>query len=121
MERNNEDTTCVLCDEHITNPLCPACLQEGVLQWLEEQGYHLLALEVSEVTRAVFANSGSTFCIRCDSCMRLCAYCYTKELFEVIRREPMLACEYLAFFSFDLEHAGWEREAALEVGDVWCA
>jgi len=100
-----------MCEEPITNPVCPSCLQEGVQQWLLEQREEPLAEQVSELTRSVFANMGGTFCIKCDSCMSLCAYCYTKEVFDVIKQHPRLVEEYLVYFNFDLGHLGWQREA----------
>lgn len=109
MERENPQ--CVVCEEPITNPICPACLKEGVSQWLLEQGQYGLLGEVDEMTRGVFANSGSTFCIKCDSLMGLCAYCYTKEVFDIVKRHPRLVADYLVYFNFDLGHMGWEREA----------
>jgi|GEM_PF-2359985 len=114
--RNEERRTvatpqCVMCDESITNPICPACLQEGVQQWLMEQRQYALAEEVRDLTRGVFANNGDTFCIKCDSLMGLCAYCYTKEVFNVVKRCPRLINQYLVYFNFDLGHLGWEKEA----------
>jgi len=100
-----------MCQEAITNPICPACLQEGVQQWLLEQRQDELADEVAELTRGVFANTGTTFCIKCDSVMGLCAYCYTKEVFLLIKSRPRLVSQYLTYFNYDLEHLGWEREA----------
>lgn len=106
-----QDTKCVMCDEAITNPICPGCLQEGVQQWLMEQGETALADEVSELTRGNFANWGETACIKCDNLMSLCAYCYTKEVFHVVSRHPRLVSSYLTYFNFDLEHLGWEQDA----------
>lgn len=102
---------CVMCEEPITNPICPACLQEGVRQWLLEQRQEELADEVDELTRNVFANSGETFCIKCDNSMALCAYCYTNEVFGLIKQHPRLVKNYLSYFNFDLDHLGWEEEA----------
>jgi hypothetical protein len=102
---------CVMCDEPITNPICPACLQEGVQQWLLEQGQDALVLEVQELTRGTFANIGLTFCIKCDSVMSLCAYCYTKEVFSIVKEHPRLVENYLEYFNYDLEHLGWEQDA----------
>jgi hypothetical protein len=99
---------CVVCNEPITNP---GCLQEGVQQWLREQRQDELADEVSELTRNVFANHGSMFCIKCDSAMSLCTYCYSKEIFDLVKQRPRLVAQYLTYFNFDLDHLGWEQEA----------
>ena len=104
---------CVMCSEAITNPICPACLQEGVQQWLMEQGQERLADEVNELTRNVFANNGDAFCIKCDSVMSLCAYCYTKEVFHLLSKRPRLMNEYLTYFNYDLEHEGYSKEVSL--------
>ena len=116
MNRNNrgvaDSSECVMCEEAITNPICPACLQEGVQQWLKEQQQDTLVDEVGELTRGIFANHGSTFCIKCGSCMGLCAYCYTKEVFDVIKCCPTLITQYLEYFNYDLGHMGWEQDAS---------
>jgi hypothetical protein len=102
---------CILCEEPITNPLCPACIGSGVRQWLLERGQKTLADSVSEATLRVFANSGETFCIVCNNDMDVCTYCYTKEIFDLVKSHPNLLQEFVMFFNFDLEHLGWEREA----------
>jgi hypothetical protein len=106
-------TECILCEEAITNPICPACLQEGVQQWLFEQGEEKLVDEVNEVTRGVFANNGDTYCIKCDSSMALCAYCYTQSIFNIIKEHPKLLRQYVEYFNYDLGHMGWEQDAEL--------
>lgn len=105
------NSECVMCEETITNPICPACLQEGVQQWLLEQGQAQLADDVNELTRGVFANNGDAFCIKCDSVMSLCAYCYTKEVFNLVKEHPRLVRHYLDYFNYDLGHMGWEQDA----------
>ena len=105
------ENMCVMCEEAITNPICPACLQEGVQQWLMEQRQDELVHEVQELTRCTFANNGDTFCIKCDNLMSLCAYCYTKEVFGLIKHHPDLVESYLTYFNYDLEHLGWEQDA----------
>ena len=111
------ETTCVMCEETITTPICPACIQVGVEEWLLEQREDELANEISELTRVVFANHGDTFCIKCDSVMALCAYCYTKEVFQLIKERPRLVKQYLEYCNYDLEHLGWEQDARQYVDD----
>lgn len=102
---------CVECEETITNPICPACLQVGVEQWLREEHREALVPELHELTRRVFWNDGETFCIKCNNLMSTCAYCYTKAVFDLIRHEPDLLQRYLVYFNYDLGHMGWEQEA----------
>jgi len=109
---------CVMCEEPITNPLCPGCIQEGMQQWLFEQGQDELAHRLRELTRNVFANNGNTHCIKCDSLMRLCTYCYSGQVFTLIKEQPKLVEQYLTYFNFDLDHQGWEQEARKYVTEV---
>jgi hypothetical protein len=99
-----------MCDDAITNPVCPACLHKGVRQWLLEQRELRLAAEVLDATVQDIV-AGSTNCIKCRSPMAVCAYCYTKDIFDVIKRRPALVDNYLIYFNFDLEHLGWEQTA----------
>ena len=109
-------TTCVMCEEAITTPVCPACLHKGVRQWLLEQSETRLADDVLDTTvRDIIG--GSTDCIKCHSPMGVCAYCYTKDVFDVIKRRPSLVNDYLVYFNFDLEHMGWEQSARLITDD----
>jgi hypothetical protein len=117
-ERDWRSTPCVMCEEPITNPICPACLQEGVRQWLLEQRQGQLAAEVRALTSVIFANHGDVFCIKCDSAMALCAYCYTKEVFNVIKDHQHLVKQYLAYFNYDLQHLGWEQDARAYTDDM---
>ncbi len=119
-------TTCVMCDEAITNPVCPNCLHSGVRQWLIEQQELRLAQKVLDITQCNIKNDlhdldknehGNTLCIKCHSPMDVCTYCYTKDVFDVVKSKSSLVAEYLMFFNFDLEHLGWEQDARYIVSD----
>lgn len=101
---------CVECEEPITNPLCPTCLAEGVEQWAHEEGNMILVREVRKLS-AGFVPRGEVTCIKCRAPMDVCAYCYTKSVFALVREYPALLAHYLVYFNFDLEHLGWERDA----------
>jgi ferredoxin len=105
---------CVVCEEPITNPICQECLREAVRQWLMEQGQSGL---MEEVDRMTMSDHDGTTCIGCGNRMRVCAYCYTKDVFHIIEKRPELVPAYLAYFNFDLEHMGWERDARAYVDD----
>ncbi|MDD9953893.1 MAG: hypothetical protein OXR66_06170 [Candidatus Woesearchaeota archaeon] len=104
---------CVVCEEVITNPVCPCCLHEGVGQWLSERGQTKIATQVEWVPHT----TGDTHCIKCDQGMGICSYCYMGEMFDVVKQQPALIKEFLTFFNFDLEHLGWEQEARAYLGE----
>lgn len=103
--------TCTLCEEPITNPICPCCVREGIRQWLHEENQEQLIPSVDEATRNIFRNDGTTDCIKCHSLMSVCVYCYTKEIFHLVKHDPKLLLRYLTYFNYDLGHLGWQREA----------
>ena len=111
--------TCVMCEETITNPVCPACVHKGIRQWLLEQQELHLATDVLEVTLCdsnVHALDNME-CIKCHNSMAICTYCYSKNVFDVIKSKPLLIAEYMMFFNFDLEHMGWEQDARNLIAD----
>lgn len=99
---------CVECEEVITNPLCAACVGEGVQQWLGDERNEALSCAACLATGDC---GGETACVRCGQPMGVCTYCVTKGIFEVVKSHPLLLSRYLAYFNFDLGHMGWEREA----------
>ncbi len=111
--------TCVMCEETITNPVCPDCIHQGIRQWLLEQQELHLATEVQYVTMCDNSvhTADNVNCIKCHKNMAICTYCYSKNVFDVIKFKPYLIAEYMMFFSFDLEHMGWERDARNLIAD----
>jgi hypothetical protein len=113
---------CVACDEQITNPLCAACLGDGIVQWLRERSHSELATDVRALTGQVAISAarkhrkhfrhGPIWCVACGAGMKLCTYCYTRDVFDLIKREQSLVSEFLRFWNFDLDHMGWEQEAS---------
>ena len=105
---------CVLCEEVITNPLCPCCLNEEAQQWLKEQGQDALANETHWISSGLVQN-GSTNCIKCKNPMAVCTYCTTQDMMHVVKHNKRLLEQYLVYFNFDLGHMGWEQEALVEL------
>lgn len=105
---------CVLCEEVITNPLCPCCLNEEAQQWLMEQGYAALADETHWIASSLVQN-GNVRCIKCQNPMAVCTYCTTQDLMHVVKRNKDLLKQYLVYFNYDLAHLGWEQDALAEL------
>ena len=103
------DKNCLVCQETINNPLCQDCLALGIKEWLNEK-------ELNEVlTGMEFERThDSAMCIMCGKPVGICTYCFTKEVYELIKeKHSELVKEYLKFFNFDLEHKGYEYDAIL--------
>ncbi len=92
---------CVVCDEVITQPLCPSCIKEEVATWLAERLPERddLLPRLEELTDEVLLAGGATVCIKCGSRMSLCTRCYTNHLLEWFSKAlPELVEEYKFHF-----------------------
>lgn len=89
--------SCVVCDEAISNPICPDCLAKQMRNWLVEFD-PLLASEVDG-----FSIEGDTTCLFCGQGMSICAHCYSMDVYEQLAvKNAKLAQEFVSHFDFDL-------------------
>ncbi len=88
---------CVECDDIITNPVCPNCLAAQMMVMVGEYDQQLV-----EYVKGINV-SGATKCIICNNPMGLCAHCFSKDVYQLLRskNEP-LSKEFLQRFDFDL-------------------
>ena len=89
--------SCVVCDEAITNPICPDCLAKKMRNWLDEFDPQL----ASEVDG--FSIEGDTTCLFCGQGMSICAHCYSMDVYEQLAvKNEKLAREFVSRFDFGL-------------------
>ena len=90
----NQDASCIICREGITNPICPECIAKEVIHWKPElRGY--LDTPVSR---------GETHCIFCGKSMSICAHCYSMDIFDlVLENYPEEAADFIETFDFGLK------------------
>ncbi|MFT4297821.1 MAG: hypothetical protein ACMXX5_01380 [Candidatus Woesearchaeota archaeon] len=106
MAYKNYEQKCVICEEAITNPICPSCLERQVVHWVGELKPSLIPMlrEIGEsVTAFTHANTG---CIVCGDDMNVCPHCYCKELYDWLKENEhfKLAEEFLKHFNFELNY-----------------
>ena len=94
---------CVECEEVIINPICPDCLSEGIACWVGERLGSAAASAVYDITDALAYQTGSTWCIKCNEPMRVCAYCYTNELMVLLKNHPAVLEQFVFYFGFNFE------------------
>jgi hypothetical protein len=96
-----EMSVCVLCEEQVTQPLCPDCLSRGVEQWLYEKRPELVA-ELKDRTGEI-AYPGGDVCMRCKDSMSICSFCYTKHINSwLMKVDKKLARQHNQIFSLNL-------------------
>ncbi len=93
---------CTMCEEPITNPLCPDCLGQAVSAWLNEQRPRKVAA-LQNLTNSWKSQHGE-HCIRCGQSFVLCTYCYTKDVFNWLR-DGELQVQFLRHFDFLSQNA----------------
>ena len=99
-EVKNMSHRCIVCNEGITNPICPECLGRELEQWLHENGMDYPIWPPKRTKR----NDPKTRCIICGNDMELCAHCFTSDVYEaVLEKRPELKEDYLR--SFDYFHS----------------
>ncbi|MCC7575007.1 hypothetical protein KO361_05425 [Candidatus Woesearchaeota archaeon] len=107
---------CVLCEEYITNPLCPECIGAQIKTWLLEakpELIDLLDLETSKLSQHLF---NKNFCISCKKDMDVCSYCYTEHVLEWLedKLSKELLSDFVKFFHYDFHRKGYFEKARVK-------
>lgn len=89
---------CVLCDESITNPICPECQARQMEQWFNERKLHYIGnlKDMAQITKSY--PEEYTTCIFCGNYMNICSHCFSHGIMEMI--EEKLHDDFLLNFSF---------------------
>ena len=99
---------CVVCDEAITNPVCPECLETEVVTWLHEYNEGLIP-EFYEVSDEILTYGGDTDCILCDRKMCVCTFCYTQHVKNWLRKNPSARKQFRTFFNYGILQSSPEQ------------
>ena len=92
--------TCFVCNEVITNPICPECLKKQMKIWLTNKAPKLTP--ILEIQALSEPEEDNIKCILCGEGMEICNYCYTTEIHELIKlHEPRLAQEFEMVFGLN--------------------
>ena len=102
---------CVVCEDPVTNPICPGCLEKQIRTWLFEVKPSLV-YDLKKWTSVLSdASLGSSRCIICNTKMDVCPYCFTEHILEWLiesKQDKELLTQFLTYFNFDLKHKGYE-------------
>ena len=99
------ETSCLVCGDVITNPICTECLEEGIVDWLAIKNPTLipqvkLLAEISEPRE-----ENLTTCIFCGKKIDTCMYCFIQDVLEVLQHNcPELVDGFLEHFSYEAEY-----------------
>lgn len=97
---------CVICDEAITNPVCPECLEKEILYWISEKKPSLMPILQNIGNSVKEYSHENTSCAICGSNMNVCPHCYCFEIYSwLIENEyKELGHEFLEQFDYELKY-----------------
>lgn len=97
-----QESLCIECEEAITNPVCPECLEREVSAWLRDKDPQA-AQELMGMTRPGRHSYSNTGCIICKQEMTLCAHCHCKNIMNWLQgKNEALMEEFKRVFNFEL-------------------
>ncbi len=93
---------CLLCGNAIANPICHACIEHEIDEWLAGRMPKLVPRlkKAGEALRS-YTRTG-TRCILCSNNMNVCTHCYCYEVNRLFDNYPKLAEEFIEMFNFEL-------------------
>lgn len=114
--------TCAECQESIYNPICPSCLAREIEVWLNEKNKKSKKADKEIGNKILFevkAYLGNGLeGGKCIICKRnsdfLCPYCFTKEVFDILKELKVsngLLEDFFTHFNYDFDHTGYTKEA----------
>ncbi|MBW2971229.1 hypothetical protein KY320_03655 [Candidatus Woesearchaeota archaeon] len=109
-EQNLEwDALCTVCQQAITNPICPECWERQLLQWALVEDISLMPL-IEQISKLPSLGNEITTCILCGSKMHVCTFCMAEEFLEFLKLERPKLVESFAFnFGMSQSHSHWEN------------
>ncbi|MFT4343150.1 MAG: hypothetical protein ACMXYE_00210 [Candidatus Woesearchaeota archaeon] len=100
------ETKCVICDEAITNPVCPVCLERQITHWIGEQKPSLVPILQRIGASVMEFTHDNTNCILCESNMNVCPHCYCNEIHAWLQENEhkKIAELFAKQFNFEMNH-----------------
>ena len=89
----NENAVCIVCQEGITNPICPECMAKEIKSW--KPGLSRI------LTKPAYKYTTGAICMFCGREMSICAHCYCRDIYDIlVEEEPEVALEFKELFGF---------------------
>jgi len=78
---------CSICDEPITNPICPKCIARSLRIWLMHNNPGLIEIIDAKLNVFMGLNSldSDVNCIKCGEEMSICMYCFIESIYADIK------------------------------------
>jgi len=95
---------CEECDEAITNPICPDCLERQIIAWLMERNKEVLVMKIRERMKLIKSQSNSSKsnvnCVICKNKLSICPHCTSNEILKALKKERRLSSDFMSLFDY---------------------
>ena len=99
------ESRCIVCNEAITNPICPECLRKEMQYWVFDKNPLLAGLFENKINFRTESYEEGTVCIFCGRKMNMCAHCFCSDALELIKDKSYeLGKEFEEQFNFELKN-----------------
>jgi hypothetical protein len=102
----SSEDRCVICDEAITNPICPDCLSRQVTYWAHENNSSIMPVLVRVGDSVKEFTHDNTSCVICKKDMNVCPHCYCSEIYSwlIESRHRRMSKKFLKHFNYELDY-----------------
>lgn len=99
------DTSCWVCGDVITNPVCTECMEREVEDWLVLKNPALIPSVRVLSKIADKKEHSTTSCLFCGKMIDTCIYCFIQDVLELLQHSnPELVDGFLENFSYEAEY-----------------
>ncbi|MBI4448693.1 hypothetical protein HY641_01545 [Candidatus Woesearchaeota archaeon] len=95
---------CQVCDEGVTNPICPGCLEQESTQFLLDHKPTLIPLLRARSKIFNVPMDAVSICVSCGDAIKVCPHCYCKEIaLWLYEDHPNIARQFVTTFNYELK------------------
>lgn len=102
--KQNIYAICEECDEAISNPICPNCLERQAIAWLMERKKETLVIRVKDrmdlIKRQSNSSKSNVNCVICKNKLSICPHCTSNEILKALNKEKKLSNDFLRLFNY---------------------
>jgi hypothetical protein len=105
---------CVVCEETVTQPVCPNCLEKHIAQKLYETKPKMVS-DLKRKTEEIYFEGGDVTCVLCHTPISICSHCYSEHIKNWLQNLNEFGEEELnSFFNFLNLYFGLNQIEALK-------
>lgn len=112
-----EYLNCLCCGDDVTHPICPHCITESFIQWLEKFPNDFKSIKLKLDGFLMGHSKLDHISKNCVSCRKdrthICPKCFTEYLYSLVKEAGLgvrAMSEFLFIFNFDFERKSYAKD-----------